>query len=285
MSQSVFLSHAGADSAPAMVVAAALREAGLKVRLDRAEVALGDSFLGFMESALAGSDYCLLLWSPHAAATPWVGLEWESALYRTVTEKRAFLVVGRLQDVPLPALLRPRLFTDLFPRLQPGLGRIVDAWRADRAAEQQSQRPVAQARAGAAAEAGPDTVYVSSELFGIAVPWPVDLALPALALQATLLQHFKLPAQLDHEGRLGLRISYRLRLHNAAEPLDGASSLAAQGVVTNALVWLEATVTPFAAVAALPGTAADAGAATYRGAEAVPAGLLRAVSRAGLGTV
>jgi hypothetical protein len=63
MSKSVFISHAGADSAQAAVVSQLLMEADIIARFDRKELQLGDSFLTFMETALSSADYCLLLWS------------------------------------------------------------------------------------------------------------------------------------------------------------------------------------------------------------------------------
>ena len=105
MASTVFVSHAGADALRAAAVAGLLTASGLDVRYDRDELRLGDSFLAFMNDALSVSDYCLLLWSRQAAATPWVQLEWEAALYRSVNEKHGFLVVGRLEDIAAPALL------------------------------------------------------------------------------------------------------------------------------------------------------------------------------------
>ena len=82
MAKVVFISHAGADSPKATIVAGLLTQAEIDVRFDRQELSLGDSFLAFMESALSNADYCLLLWSCNAASTPWLRVEWEAALYR-----------------------------------------------------------------------------------------------------------------------------------------------------------------------------------------------------------
>jgi TIR domain len=90
MQHEIFISHAGADSKQAAAVADALTGSGIGVGFDRNVLNLGESFLSFMESALADSNYCLLLWSQRAADTPWIQMEWESALYRSVEEKRAF---------------------------------------------------------------------------------------------------------------------------------------------------------------------------------------------------
>lgn len=244
MAKVIFLSHAGADAAKALAVANCLQSAGIDVRFDRQELRLGDVFLTFMEQALSTSDYCLLLWSRQAAATEWVRMEWEAALYRSVQEKRGFLVAALLEDLPLPALLAPRLRADLFPELQPGLGRIIDTWLADRVAEQQTQRPVASAPLAQGATPGTSTVYVTSEAFGITTPLTVNLDAPAGIYLDQLVDTFRLPKVFDHDGRIGVRFSYRLKLGDVS--LERGLPLATQQVVDRSVLWLETVMTPYA---------------------------------------
>jgi len=243
MASTVFLSHAGADAARAAAVADLLTAAGIQTRFDRRELSLGDSFLAFMESALSDSDYCLLLWSRQAAATQWVKLEWEAALYRSVQEKRSFLVVGRLEELNVPALLGPRLRVDLFPEWQPGLGQIVETWQADREAEARTQRPVASSPLQPAAASPNATIYVTSDQFGITVPLKANVDEPAGVYLDSLVSGFRLPKVFDYEGRVGMRFAYRLM--NGKEALDRALPLAAQGVRDKSVLWLETTITPY----------------------------------------
>jgi hypothetical protein len=260
MAKVVFISHAGADSPKATIVAGLLTQAEIDVRFDRQELSLGDSFLAFMESALSNADYCLLLWSCNAASTPWVRVEWEAALYRCIQEKQSFLVVGRLEDAPLPALLGPRLRVDLFPECQPGVGQIVGTWRADREAETQTQRPVASAAITNIMEQGPETVYITSDQFGITVPLDVNLEEPAGVYLDRIITGFKLPKVLDYEGRMGVRFSYRLM--NGDQPLDRGIPLVAQNVKDKSVLWLETTMTPYSHSEAMRGTL---GPAVFRG--------------------
>jgi hypothetical protein len=278
MPQTVFVSHAGPDTSIAAQVAAALTAESIAVRYDRNDLVLGESFLAFMEEALATSDYCLLLWSQHTAAARWVELEWESALYRSVQEKRAFLVAARLDTTPLPALLRPRLRADLFPDVQPGLSTIIGTWRTDKAVAEDTGRLVGAPRSSLVEPTGPDEIYVTSELFGIATPWKVDLDKPAAALLTQVLARLALPQQVDHEGRIGLRLTYRLM--HAGQPLDAHLGLRAQGVQASGVVWLEASVTPFAASEPSQGGLQTV---RFRGASQQAAELLAAVRRAGVG--
>ena len=112
MTKHVFVSHAGADTPTAMAIAEQLTDGGLEVTIDREELRGGDSFLSFMEKALSTCDYCLLLWSKAASEGKYVQVEWEAALYKTIEESRRFLLIARLEDYPLPALLGPLTATD-----------------------------------------------------------------------------------------------------------------------------------------------------------------------------
>jgi hypothetical protein len=264
MSQTVFVSHAGADSAKAVAVAELMKRAGIEVRIDRDELHLGDRFLHFMETALSTSDYCLLLWSKAASATPWVQLEWEAALHRSVAEKRSFLVLALLEDTAPPALLAPRLFASLFPDLEPGITTIIDTWLADRDAEKETQRPVGAPRTSAPPAEGPATIYVTSELFGITAPLRADLDTPAGIYLDTVIAQFGLPTVKNPEGPIISRYSYRLM--NGDEPLDRGSTLASQGIKDKSVLWLETTVMALSPVQPLRG---NQGPAVYRGRSSV----------------
>jgi hypothetical protein len=243
MAKLVFISHAGGDSSKAAIVAGMLTQARIEVCFDRQVLCLGDSFLEFMERGLSTADYCLLLWSRNAVGTPWVQVEWEAALHRSIQEKRSFLVVGRLEDIPPPALLGPRLRVDLFPDWQPALGQIIATWRADREAELQTQRPVASFPIPGSGRRGPQTIYITSEQFGITVPLDADLKEPAGVYLDRIIADFKLPRVLDYENRMGVRFTYRLM--NGSQPLARGIPLGAQKVKDKRVLWLETTMTPY----------------------------------------
>jgi hypothetical protein len=283
VSASVFISHSGADIPTARAVTAELRKNGLEVALDREVLDQGDVFLAFMEEALASSTYCLLLWSHAAAQSKWVAVEWQSALYRTVQEARRFLLIGTLDDEQVPALLAPRLRTALYPALYPGLDALLAMWRADTAAEQTAQRPVASATVPLAQDEGAPTVYLSSELFGITLPLRLDLSEPAGVHIDRLAAQLGLPRQLDYEGVMGVRYEYRLVLDD--QPLERNRPLSAQGVGPGTVLLLEVEMKPFAQSAPVAGQLAGA---RFRGKFAAGTSegrkhLLAAIARAGLG--
>jgi hypothetical protein len=258
MGPTVFISHAGTDAQAATHVAKALTAAGITVRLDRADLVLGDNFLAFIDTALGTADYCLLLWSSGAAATEWVAMEWQAALYRSVQQKRAFLVVARLEEHPLPILLACRLFVDLFPDRVAGVRQLIAVWETDRSAEAATGRPVASV-------AHPETagvqVFITSEVFGITVPIRTALADPAGALLSRLVATLGLPSAYDYQGRIGMRFEYALT--HGQTTLDATVSLEAQGVRANDVLWIETRMRSYAAT---PPTSGRLDEVTLRGA-------------------
>ncbi|EHR72082.1 hypothetical protein BurJ1DRAFT_3273 [Burkholderiales bacterium JOSHI_001] len=255
MSTVIFISHAGADWAATQAIAALLREAGLTPLLDREELDLGDSFLGFMENALSQATYCLLLWSAAADASPWVRVEWEAAFHRTISDSQRFLLIGLLDEHPVPQLLRPRLQARCFPDTRSGVQQIIALCQRDGRAERDGARAVCAPRAELPPAAGLP-VYVTSDLFGRTFPWQVPVDWPVALATEQLVAALGLPRTLDHEGRVGLRFSYGLG--RGGQPLEPALQLAAQGVQAHSLLWLSAAVTPFAATGAVAGELAGA---------------------------
>lgn len=283
--EQVFISHSGPDTPQATAVADRLESGGLRVSLDRRALEPGDTILAFMEQALTESDYCLLLWSRTAAEREWVKIEWQAALYRTVKEARRFLLVGRLEDHPLPSLLAPRLFVDLFPAITPGVDRVIEMCRQDHAAAIATERPVGQpARAEITEAAAGDTIYVTSELFGLTVPLRVQLDSPVAIWIDQLVTNLKLPKQLDHEGIVGLRCRYHL-VHDDHR-LANDQTFRAQKVVERSILKLELEMTPFAAGTPVEGSLSTArfrsgsSKADYSEAHRT---VLAAIARAGLG--
>jgi hypothetical protein len=167
-------------------------------------------------------------------------------------EKRAFLLAGRLEATPLPALLAPRLRVDLFPELQPGIRQVVDTWRGDREAETITQRPVAASPLSRPADPERNTVYVTSEAFGITVPVKADLDAPAGVLLDRIVDRARLPKVWQYEGRIGVRFSYTLM--NGEQELDRGRPFSAQNVVDKSVLWLKTRMSPFSDAAPMEGS-------------------------------
>ena len=103
----VFLSHNRADKSLAVRLAAQLRLVGADVWLDDWEIKPGDSIPGMVNDALAVVDTVLVLWSTSAAESRWVEAELAVALQRRLDDGDLRIIPVRLDDTPLPPLLRP----------------------------------------------------------------------------------------------------------------------------------------------------------------------------------
>lgn len=108
-----FLSHNHADKPTARGLGAQLVLAGAYIWFDDWELRAGDSIPGKVNEALATVDTLILLWSENADRSRWIRAELETALARSVEEKAFRVVPVRLDDTPLPALLRRFKWVDL----------------------------------------------------------------------------------------------------------------------------------------------------------------------------
>jgi hypothetical protein len=241
----IFLSHAGSETKRATEVSDLLRRAGLKPILDNEEVRSGHSFISFMDEAISDCNYCLLLWSRAASRGRWVKEEWQSAYYRSVTTGQSFLVIGRLEDLEPPPMLRPRSWVELFPQLEPGIGKLVAMWHDDEAAAAASNRPVRPPKRPLPGDEPGSTVYISSKVFGKTFPIEVDLTSPTALVTERVIDYLEAPRQQHHKGLLGCRYEYNLS--DGRRTLDPSQSLAAQNIAEKSLLWLHVEITPFAA--------------------------------------
>jgi hypothetical protein len=298
VARSVFISHAGGNREQAARVRDLLHASNLDVRLDLSEVEPGVSFIGFMESALSKSDYCLLLWSRAAGESKWVAVEWEAALHRTVSDAPGFLVVCRLENHEIPVLLRPRLFVDLFPQLEPGMARVLALLKDDADAGERTSRPVAKPKTDLMEEGDGARVYVTSKLFGRTFPLRVPLDTPVVVVIEKIVSGLELPREMPGPSMplgaspstplgagpstplgagpstplgagpqgVGLRFDYGLAVDDRT--LVDTKSLREQGIVENGVLWLETTVGPFSGTQPVR---TSAGRVTYRSAPRVDA--------------
>jgi hypothetical protein len=241
----IFLSHASSEIERATEVADLLREAGLDPVIDADEIRTGDSFISFMDEAITGCDYCLLLWSRAASNGRWVKEEWQSAYYRSVTTSQSFLVIGRLEELDPPPMLRPRSWIELFPKIEPGIQKLVAMWSDDKAAADASNRPVRPPRCPLPADGSGQTVYISSKVFGKTFPFDADFEAPTAVVTDTIVDYLDAPRQQDQQGRLGCRYEYSLG--DGRKTLDPVQSLKSQNVAEKSLLWLQIKITPFAA--------------------------------------
>lgn len=256
----IFISHAGSEAAVAADLARELNNAGVRTLLDAQVLNAGDNFVAFMEGALSEADYFLLLWSRAAASKPWVTTEWQAALVRAVQEETAFFITARLEDFPVPALLAPRLWIDLFPQFSPGVERLIATVRGDEQAARVSSKPVAPPRLPIPPTGGA-TIYITSELFDFTVPVDVDPDVPVGVHLDRIVKALGLPTYhpLDRKGRIAVRVSYVL-LHGERR-LRPTDTLTKSGVGQGEVLGLESH---FQFSGASEPVTAESGGGTYR---------------------
>jgi hypothetical protein len=133
----VFLSHSHEDNEVVREFATGLRENGLRVWLDEAELKIGDSLVEKIEHGLDAADYVAFFLSSHSLKSPWAQQELNVAMSRQISGGRGASVLPvLLEDVELPPLLRSVVYLDLRNRdIQSAVQKFVDAVAARRAAD------------------------------------------------------------------------------------------------------------------------------------------------------
>lgn len=273
----IFISHAGADRETAEIVAARLKAENISVLLDSTDLAPGSDFVEFMDSALCRADYCLLLWSREAEGRAFVKAEWQAAFAREAHMRRIFLLIGRLEDHPVPPLLLSRLHIDLFPSVEPGVARLIRLWRDDRHAAAVLGKEVLPALNGDAQYEGAE-IYVSSELFDCVVPLRAALDKPAGLLLDAVIAKLSLPRRIGVNDRIGMEFTYNL-LHEG-RVLERRQTLAKQGMTEGSVLSLEVVAKDFASVPAV--LTSSSGHRRFRNSNLAHQMFLEALAEAGL---
>lgn len=111
----IFISYASEDQGIADDVASDLKTRGAAVWFATREIErAGGPFVQRIEEGLAGASIVLVLWSRHAAASPWVQDERNAALaMRRTIGRNLRVVMARLDDIELPPLSAAELPLDL----------------------------------------------------------------------------------------------------------------------------------------------------------------------------
>jgi hypothetical protein len=104
----VFISHSSANKRRAGKLVESLEAAGLSVWLDADDIRFGVLLGRQLQEAIRRSRALLLLWSDKARASPWVTVEWLSAI-----QLERFVLPGALDATPLPQCLSTTLYVDL----------------------------------------------------------------------------------------------------------------------------------------------------------------------------
>ncbi len=122
-SPKIFISYAWENQATAKRLQQALQAAGAEVFVDYTGTQGGESLPTRISQALDWCDTLILLWSPAAASSHWVELEWTSA----VALNRC-LIPCKLDETPLPKILWGKRYLE-FKNFDHGLNELLAALR------------------------------------------------------------------------------------------------------------------------------------------------------------
>jgi len=104
----VFISHSSANRRRAGKLVESLEAAGVAVWLDADDIRFGVLLGRQLQEAIRRSRVLVLLWSDKARASPWVTVEWLSAI-----QLDRFILPCALDATPFPQCLSTTLFVDL----------------------------------------------------------------------------------------------------------------------------------------------------------------------------
>jgi hypothetical protein len=109
---SVFLCHSSEDKPFVRMLASHLRNSGVKVWLDEAEIRVGESLIGRIGTALDSVDFVAVVLSANSIKSEWVERELHVALNREFRERKVVVLPILLHKVVIPPFLRDKLYAD-----------------------------------------------------------------------------------------------------------------------------------------------------------------------------
>jgi hypothetical protein len=109
----VFICHSHADKPFARKLAVALAGNGFRVWIDEAEIRVGESLIGKIESGISGVTHLLVLLSKASVQSAWCREELRMALSRQIGGKGIRVLPLLLEDCDLPGFLQEKKYADL----------------------------------------------------------------------------------------------------------------------------------------------------------------------------
>lgn len=126
---SVFISHRGDDTAPALRLAKELRLAGHAVWIDEWTINVGDSIVAKINEGLTGATYVVLCYSSSGVSTPWITREWMSTLARQLSGIDVKILPVMIGGGEAPAILADIKYADLTRDWSDGVAALKAAIR------------------------------------------------------------------------------------------------------------------------------------------------------------
>lgn len=124
----IFLSHNHNDKPFVRELASYLRDYGIDVWVDEAEMKIGDSLIEKVGEALNENAFVGVVISRHSVNSSWVEKELQIALQREIREKRVVVLPILIDDSELPIFLTDKLYANFSApeRYYAELGKLLD---------------------------------------------------------------------------------------------------------------------------------------------------------------
>jgi len=109
---SVFLSHNSKDKAFARKLSTMLKENGIKVWIDEAELKIGDSLTQKIGEAIESTDFMAVVLSYSSVNSQWVQKELALAMQKELAEKEVKVLPILKEPCEIPPFLKDKLYAD-----------------------------------------------------------------------------------------------------------------------------------------------------------------------------
>lgn len=109
---SIFLSHNRKDKQFVRRLGTSLRQYGVKVWIDEAEIKIGDSLVAKIEQAINEMDYLGVVLSPDSVESEWVKREVEIAINDEINGKRLKVLPILARKCEIPGFVKGKLYAD-----------------------------------------------------------------------------------------------------------------------------------------------------------------------------
>ncbi len=125
----IFLSHNHNDKPFVRELAKYLKQYGIEVWVDEAEIKIADSLIEKVGKAITENAFVGIVISRHSVKSAWVERELQIALQREFREKRVVVLPILLDDSELPVFLSDKLYANFSApeRYYAELGKLLDA--------------------------------------------------------------------------------------------------------------------------------------------------------------
>lgn len=123
----VFISYSSKDRTFVERLAADLKALRRRVWLDRWEIRVGESIPDKIGRALETADLLAVVLSKNGANSGWVEREWQTKYWDEVNHKKVIVLPIRIDNSPVPTLLRTKKWADFRTSYEAGLAELETA--------------------------------------------------------------------------------------------------------------------------------------------------------------